>query len=203
MAGFSAELDLAPERLPPGRRVRGMRGRVGTGVAAALSSSVLLVGPVASQAPGAEACGAFEYTYPYNTEHLNENHFIVLACSEDPLQGWYYGTSDDLDPGREGYLPGFFVAEMGDLNLTGDQIRFTIEVPADAYFASPVPLIYRRAECVPRDRYESWRPGMPAGPRYYRGTISADAIVLQIDGGERVFVRVERDPHGRLDRSGR
>jgi hypothetical protein len=117
----------------------------------------------------------------------------VLDCSGEPLRVWYYGTSDDFDRGREGYLPGFFVAEMRDLTVSEGRIRFTIQVAEGDYFTEPVPLLYRGAEQVPKERFEQWGHGFRADPRQYEGLVGPDSIVVDAEGRERVFSRVERE----------
>ena len=92
-----------------------MRDRTWTSLAVFMCMGPLLASTARAQSPSDSVCGTYEYAYPANTELLNENHTIVLDCSGERLRGWYYGTSDDFDRGREGYLPGFFVAEMSDV----------------------------------------------------------------------------------------
>ena len=135
--------------------------------------------------------GTYEFVYPYNTS-LSENHYIVLENAGGSMRGWYYGTSDDFDEVREGYLPGFFVAEMQGLNITGDSIRFTLNVPRATYVTKPVPLNYRSAADVPADQLEKWPGPQTTERREYRGTIARERIVLAMDRDPRVFDRVER-----------
>ena len=165
-----------------------MPGRTWTRLALAVCTGALLVSAAEAQSPSGAACGTYEYAYPHNTEDLNENHTIAFDCSGE-LRGWYYGTSDDFDRGREGYLPGFFVAEMSGLVVSGDSIVFALDVAEEEYFASPVSLRYRSAEQVPEEQLEPWRYSVFANARQYDGVVSADSIVLNVDGGERVFVR--------------
>ena len=132
----------------------------------------------------------YEYVYPYNTEQLNENHFIVLECAENMTRGWYYGTSDDFDRGREGYLPGFFVVEMQGLAVSQESIRFTIQVSEEDYFETPVPRVYRSAAEVASDSLEKWRHAVGGDPREYEGTITSDSITLGVDGMQRSFRRL-------------
>lgn len=141
--------------------------------------------------PAEPACGVYRYSYPHNTERLNEDHFIRLDCSGQTLRGWYWGTSDDFDRGREGYLPGFFVVEMSDLAMTEDSIRFTLQVAEEEYFARPIPLRFHDAEQVPGHLNEPWAHGIRTEPRQYRGVVHPDSIVLEVDGRERVFCRLE------------
>lgn len=72
--------------------------------------------------------GIYEFEYPYNTENLNENHYIVLVHKNGVLSGKYYGTSDEFDEAREGYYPGYFVADMNNLRIENDSIYFTINI---------------------------------------------------------------------------
>ena len=173
--------------------LKAVLGRMCVALAIALCLTQLPARPVGAQSPRDPPCGTYEYAYPYNTEQLIENHFIVLDCSREPLRGWYYGTSDDFDRGREGYLPGFFVAEMRGLTVSEARIHFTIQVAEEDYFTEPVPLVYRGAEEVPKEEFEQWGHGIRADPRQYQGLFVADSIVVMVEGRERVFSRVERE----------
>jgi hypothetical protein len=130
----------------------------------------------------------YEYVYPYNTPELIENHYIVLDMSGDEPRGWYYGTSDEFDAGREGYLPGFFVASMSDLTVSTSAISFTLERP-ERFFVSPVPFEYRSAGALPVDRIEEWSVPLPTPSRRYEGAVRPDTITLELPGGPRAFAR--------------
>jgi hypothetical protein len=137
--------------------------------------------PVAQESAAPEYPRIYQYTYPHNTPSLNENHYIVLDSLEDGVRAWYYGTSDDFDSVREGYLPGFFVAEMENLRITDDSISFTLR-PREM-FTSPVPLEYRRAADAPAGTLERWTGPSLAELRRYAGTRANDRLVLE----DRVF----------------
>jgi hypothetical protein len=134
----------------------------------------------------AQVTATYEYAYPYNTPDLIENHFIVLETSSDGTRGWYYGTSDEFDSAREGYLPGFFVAPMLDLRLGAAEISFTLRRPA-RFFTSPVPLAFRDPADVPTGRLEEWGVSLPTEAVAYSGARAATEISLAVPGGARVF----------------
>ena len=71
--------------------------------------------------------GIYEYVYEYNTESLIENHYIELSKKNGKIVGQYYGTSDDFDEAREGYLPGFFSSPMKNLRINGNKITFEVK----------------------------------------------------------------------------
>jgi hypothetical protein len=179
-------------RLWPPTVVGVVRDRRPSGLAICVGLCQLLAHPAGTQSFPQSVCGTYEYVYPHNTEQLVENHFIVLECQDEGLRGWYYGTSDDFDPGREGYLPGFFVVEMGGLAVSADSIRFTIQVREEEFFARAVPLVYRSAEELSEVHLERWPHvhGIAAGPRQYYGTVDSDSIILEVNGAGRVFKRV-------------
>jgi hypothetical protein len=138
-------------------------------------------------ATGATAQTAvYEYVYPYNTPDLVENHYVVLDSAGGELRGWYYGTSDEFDAAREGYLPGFFVAPMEELQVTGSAISFRLTRP-ERFFVAPVPTEYRESNAVPPGVLEEWTVPLPTGARDYAGTLGADEIALTVPGGPRVF----------------
>ncbi len=130
--------------------------------------------------------GAYEYVYPYNTPDLIENHYVVLDAAAGEPRGWYYGTSDEFDAAREGYLPGFFVAPMEALRVTGDSIFFRLTRP-ERFFVAPVPLEYRDSSAVPPGMLEVWSVQLPTQVRDYAGSRGADGITLTVPGGPRVF----------------
>jgi hypothetical protein len=153
----------------------------------------LLVALLHSPAAGVSAqVATYEYVYPYNTPDLTENHYLVLDTSGPEPRAWYYGTSDEFDTAREGYLPGFFVAPTTDLALSAAAISFAIDRP-DRFFAAPVPLDYRSPDDVPAGLLGEWSVPLPTAARRYAGTLSDDTITLDVPGGPRVFQRM-REP---------
>jgi hypothetical protein len=151
---------------------------------------VLVVALAHSTGAGAAAqVVTYEYVYPYNTPDLIENHYLVLDTSGPDARGWYYGTSDEFDAGREGYLPGFFVAPMTDLEVSSGAISFALDRPA-RFFAAPVPLEYRSADDVPAGRLGEWDVPLPTAARRYVGSRGADTITVDVPGGPRVFRRL-------------
>ena len=84
--------------------------------------------------------GTYEYVYPDNTSDLIENHYIVIDKIDNHYVGRYYGTSDEFDDAREGYYPGFFVANMENLEIKNDTIRFRLTVPNDKILSKSVNL---------------------------------------------------------------
>ena len=71
--------------------------------------------------------GIYEYVYKYNTKTLKENHYIKISKTSGKSIGYYYGTSDDFDNAREGYLPGFYSQKMINLQIKGNKISFEIK----------------------------------------------------------------------------
>ena len=145
-----------------------------------------------AQAP---APGVYRFVYPYSTPDLVEDHLIVLDTVGGVLRGWYYGTSDDFDDAREGYLPGFFVADMEGLTLSGDTLTFTLR-PA-RMFTAPVPLRYRSAPEVPAGALAPWKGPVREPERRFTGTLEADRITGGTPFGPRVFNRSAAEPSSR------
>jgi len=135
--------------------------------------------------------GTYRYEYEYNTDSLQEDQYIVLEVDESTLQGWFYGTSDEFDDGREGYLPGFFVAEMKNLEVIEGALSFTVRLSSEDCFAEPVPLQYRRFEEVPSARFQRWQgpTGIESSETRYEGMITDQGIELLTRFGPRTFAR--------------
>jgi len=145
---------------------------------------------LARVAPANAQVAVYEHGYVFNAGDLNENHFIVLDSTITPVRGWYYGTSDEFDTAREGYLPGFFVARMRELAVIDDRISFALDRPG-AFFTVPVPLRYRSPEEI-LGTLSAWDVPLPAMTVRYEGRITPGLITLRLERGERVFRRTSR-----------
>jgi hypothetical protein len=146
--------------------------------------------PEAAPAAAPAVAGTFEYVYPHNTDNLIENHYIVLSADGGITRGHYHGTSDDFDSVREGYLPGFFVAEMKELRLSGDSIHFAVEVRPEDFFTKPVPVRYGGAQDLPAGEFEKWNGPAVSERVIYYGVVKPDQITLKTTLGDRVFNRI-------------
>jgi hypothetical protein len=125
--------------------------------------------------------GVYEYVYPDNTKDLIENHYIVLTKTNDNLTGLYYGTSDEFDKAREGYLPGFFVSPMDRFQINGDTIRFVLNTNNNDFLTQPIDLkIQSRKEAI-NSGYKNWENKIPTNPKSYVGLIK-DSVTIFFKG---------------------
>jgi hypothetical protein len=115
--------------------------------------------------------GTYEYIYPYNSEVLIENQYIVLIKNKEGYSGWYYGTSDEFDEAREGYLPAFFVAEMLNLKISNDTIRFNLAITDNDLLTKSVTLKLRSTEEAIKAGYSKWSNKINPTPKEYWGLI--------------------------------
>jgi hypothetical protein len=130
--------------------------------------------------------GVYEYVYEYNTEDLIENHYIELFITNGKINGYYYGTSDDFDGAREGYLPGFFSAKIKNLNITASTISFEVEVKNTDFFNKPITPLRKIKNNSP------WKIGIEYNKRKYHGEIKNRKIIIHTDNFDtRVFTKIK------------
>jgi hypothetical protein len=129
--------------------------------------------------------GVYEYKYEYNTKQLSENHYIKLEEIDGKISGIYYGTSDDFDEAREGYLPGFFKSKMLNINITDSKINFKVKVnDSDIYDKAITPFKNLKNN-------KQWTIGLRKYERDYFGIISANKILIETEGiGKRTFIKL-------------
>jgi hypothetical protein len=99
--------------------------------------------------------GIYEYDYPHDTKDMNENQYIAFKKDGDSVKGWYFGTSDEFDEAREGYLPGYFVSEIEDLTIKEDSIFFYIVTGFDNCYSTRFPIGYIDTAKI-NDTYDKW-----------------------------------------------
>jgi hypothetical protein len=151
-----------------------------------------------NNAAGSNYTGIYMYDYEYDSEKLKEDHYIVMEIIDGKLEGRYYGTSDDFDEAREGYLPGFFVIDITNLKITDDEISFDIGLDNSILFSKPIKLDYRSAEDVPSDENPIWANSHvleDSGKlsRSYAGKIIDEEIIIDMGNSQRVYKRLIKE----------
>lgn len=140
-----------------------------------------------------DVAGVYEYVYEHNTTELIENHIIVLERTGNNVTGRYYGTSDDFDNAREGYLPGFYVAPMKELIIRDQEISFRIDLQSDDLFMKPIPLSIKKSHEINQNNNMRWiadyQPGIKLSRHavVFSGKITTGEIVLLHKDCRRVF----------------
>jgi hypothetical protein len=132
-------------------------------------------------------CGTYEYINPHNTPDLTENNYIVLSKVDKQLTGLYYGTSDEFDQAREMYLPGFFVALMKNVLVSGDSIYFTLYVENKDFFEKPIDLKYKTANDARINGYKKWKQSLDFEPKNYIGIFNKEGIIFKQIPDDKVF----------------
>lgn len=143
-----------------------------------------------------DCVGIFCYDYEDDTTDLIEDHYIVIENVSGQIMGRYYGTSDDFDEAREGYYPGFFVADMSNLKINNKEITFEIFLTENDIFSKPVKLKYKCSKDVPLSGNPLWInkqiiDGSDKNHRKYQGKIVNGEIILKVDESQRIFKKIE------------
>jgi|GEM_PF-6075675 len=164
--------------------------------------SVFAVSPTSKQINTTKTAlirGIYRYTPKFNTP--DEDFYIVI---DNASQGRIYCTSDMIEVNsREGYEPGFFVANMNGMKTTGDSLHFSITLRKEDYFTKPFPLSLRSSADVRKQGGMSWTTGStfdsdkkPTVSKNLSAKVSGDSIVFRVDylkaisGGKMIFKRV-------------
>lgn len=124
--------------------------------------------------------GIYKYQYPYNTEDLQENHYIEIIGNTVT----YYSTTDDFDEAREGYLPGFFSTEI-KLNITDSIFTFNLDPENITFYNSPVLPVIKRANNT------TWKLVKFKEVKTYTGHITKDKFIITNDGEPTEFKKIE------------
>jgi hypothetical protein len=141
--------------------------------------------------------GLYEYVYEYNTEDLIENHYILLEMENGQISGRYYGTSDDFDDLREGYLPGFYVAPMDDLTIADNRIGFSLSPNEADFHMKPIGRDVTSSAQIDRRENPLWTEDYQPGIRLdrhrleFQGYVHPKEILIEVPDGFRVFRKKE------------
>lgn len=77
--------------------------------------------------------------YYYDYRNSYEYSVIELISEADKvLNGYFWGTTDEFMDVREGYLPGFMVLPMEDIEQRGDTLNFVLDSNGHKFYSAPV-----------------------------------------------------------------
>ncbi len=131
--------------------------------------------------------GLWKFTYPYSGS-LIEDHYMKIGQEGTGLSGAYYGTTDDFDRAREGYLPGFFRADMQDISFNNDTLSFRLEIREDELYQEPIPLTLNSGISYGG---EKWEYGISFKEKEYKGIYKNGRVVLFTRFDPREFLRTD------------
>lgn len=142
--------------------------------------------------------GIYEYDYPDDTEDMNENQYIAFNKNGDSVQGWYFGTSDEFDEAREGYLPSYFVAEIANITTKGDSVSFTISTGYNQGYSTRFPIgIIDTANL--NEQYEKWFAKGENQTIHYSGKLDGLNLYIEKFGETRTYRKTRNYFHPGID----
>jgi len=94
------------------------------------------------------------------------------------MSRFYYGTSDEFDEAREGYLPGFFISPMDNLQISGDTIKFILKTDNSDFLTKPVDLTIQSTKEAINAGYKNWENKIPTNSETYIGLIKGSETIF-------------------------
>lgn len=142
--------------------------------------------------------GIYEYDYLNNTVGMNENQYIAFLKESDDVKAWYFGTSDEFDEAREGYLPGYFVTGIKNLTTKGDSIFFSISVSNNECYETrpPIGLVDKT---ILDEEYEKWNSNNTSQTVNYSGMVDGLKLYINIFGETRTYRKTRNFFHPGID----
>ena len=137
--------------------------------------------------------GVFKHVYEYNTADLIEDVYIILDSTNNYANSRFYGTTDEFDVAREGYLPAFAVCSINNLFLTKDSISFSIDFMENEIFRNPVDLSIKNSSQISdsqNPKTELWN--FDKQTVQLSGRFSKDSLYIYSSNFDpRLFLRIE------------
>jgi len=119
-----------------------------------------------------------EITGIYEYQNSGEDQYIVLSEKDGKMTGLYYGSAMDFDDTPEGYQPVFFVLPMNELKISGDTIKFVLNLSAEDCFAEPIDGKITSTQEAVKAGYEKTNNYTVEGTKEYIGHIQADGNII-------------------------
>lgn len=130
---------------------------------------------------------------------MNENQYIAFKYEGDSLNAWYFGTSDEFDEAREGYLPGYFVSQINDLTTKEDSIFFSISTGYSQCYFQRFPIGFIDTTKLNK-QYEKWS-GVYGEDQIieYSGILDGLKLYVKMAGETRTYLKTRNHFHPGID----
>lgn len=87
-----------------------------------------------------------------------EDYMLQLTVRDGSIiDGYFWGTSDEFEGAREGYLPGFFVLRLQDIRNNDTGFTFVLNMENNKFFSGPVDVSIHSSEEALKHGYHIWR----------------------------------------------
>ena len=133
-----------------------------------------------------EQDGIFDYAY------------LTLYLEGGKVTGGVLNAStDEYDVLREGYVCGYSIFPLKDVQVNGDTIRFMIEVEReDDLFATPLPAGMETCQFARNLKYPKWKHAVPQ--EWVFATNKPEYIVVRLKDGNLSVRQGERDTYPKV-----
>nr|WP_315097563.1 hypothetical protein [uncultured Porphyromonas sp.] len=133
-----------------------------------------------------EKDGIFDYAY------------LTLYLEGGKVTGGVLNAStDEYDVLREGYVCGYSIFPLKDVQVNGDTIRFMIEVEReDDLFATPLPAGMETCQFARNLKYPKWKHAVPQ--EWVFATNKPEYIVVRLKDGNLSVRQGERDTYPKV-----
>ena len=141
-----------------------------------------------------QVVGTYLWKYPIEiASTLNEDNRIVISNGNNGIEGLYYGTTDEFDVAREGYVAGYFVLRIYDLYINDDTIKFTLKPEKTDFFTKPIDISIKSSKDAAKKGYIHWDilDNYPfQTSKNYQGLIKdSQSIIFSEDPNDKMYTK--------------
>jgi hypothetical protein len=130
---------------------------------------------------------------------MNENQYIAFRKEGDSVQSWYFGTSDEFDKAREGYLPGYFVSRIDNLTTKGDSIFFSVSTGYNQCYSTRFPIGFADTTEL-NQTFEKWPVAYGNEQTInYSGRLDGLKLYIEMFGETRTYRKTRNYFHPGID----
>ena len=131
-------------------------------------------------------------------DHIFDYAYLTLYLQDGKVTGGVLNaTTDEYDVLREGYVCGYSIFPLKDVQVNGDTIRFMIEVEReDDLFATPLPAGMETCQFARNLKYPKWKHAVPQ--EWVFATNKPEYIVVRLKDGNLSVRQGERDTYPKV-----